>query len=113
MVGSSIVSRLNENGYYNILRPRRDELDYTNQLQVKEYFFNHRPEYVFLAAAKVGGILVNNHKRAEFIYENIVIQSNIIHNSYLVGTKKLIFLGSSCLQNVYSQLRKIIFYQVH
>ncbi len=97
MVGSSIVSRLNENGYYNILRPRRDELDYTNQLQVKEYFFNHRPEYVFLAAAKVGGILVNNHKRAEFIYENIVIQSNIIHNSYLVGTKKLIFLGSSCI----------------
>ena len=97
LVGSSIYEILLKNGYENILRPTREELDFTNQSDVKDYLFQEKPEFIFLAAAKVGGIKANNEQRAEFIYDNIVIQSNIIHNAYLSGVKRLLFMGSSCI----------------
>ncbi len=97
LVGSAIFEILLKEGYQDILRPNREELDLKCQSEVKEYFFENKPEYVFLAAAKVGGIKANNDLKAEFIYDNIIIQSNIIHNAYLFGVKKLLFLGSSCI----------------
>ena len=97
MVGSAIVRQLEQEGYRNLLLKTSSELDLRNQQQVEQFFRHERPDYVFLAAAKVGGIHANNTYRAEFIYNNLMIQSNIIHQSYLAGVKKLMFLGSSCI----------------
>ena len=97
MVGSAIFRKLKENGFNNIITRSHSELDLTNQQAVISFFDREKPEYVFLAAAKVGGIVANNTYRAQFIYENLMIQNNIIHTSYLHGVKKLIFLGSSCI----------------
>ncbi len=97
MVGSAIVSDLKSKGYTNIIIRTSSELNLIDQNKVAEFFESEKPEYVFLAAAKVGGIIANNTYRADFIYENILIQSNIIHQSYKVGVKKLLFLGSTCI----------------
>lgn len=97
MVGSAIVNNLKEKGYNNILEVTRNVVDLSNQIEVKEYFEKNRPEYVFLAAAKVGGIMANNNGKADFIYDNLMIQSNVIHYSFVYGVKKLLFLGSSCI----------------
>ena len=96
LVGSALVRKLTEMGYMNLIARTHAELDLTRQRDVEDFFDKERPEYVFLAAAKVGGILANNTYPAEFIYSNIVVQSNVIHSSYLFGVKKLLFLGSSC-----------------
>lgn len=97
MVGSAIVRRLEENGYTNIIYRTSAELDLRNQAAVEEFFKNEKPEYVFLAAAKVGGIHANNTYPAEFIYDNLMIETNIINSSYKNNVKKLLFLGSSCI----------------
>jgi GDP-L-fucose synthase len=97
MVGSALVRALEQDGYINLVLRTSKELNLTDQLAVREFFDSEKPEYVFLAAAKVGGIVANNTYRAEFIYENLLIQNNVIHNSYLSGVKKLLFLGSSCI----------------
>ncbi|MES2836291.1 MAG: GDP-L-fucose synthase [Bacteroidota bacterium] len=97
MVGSAIYRKLQAEGYTNIIGKRSSELDLKNQKAVEEFFAKEKPEYVVLAAAKVGGILANNTYRAEFIYENLMIQNNVIHQSYVHGVKKLLFLGSSCI----------------
>ncbi|MFM1793620.1 MAG: hypothetical protein RL642_5 [Bacteroidota bacterium] len=97
MVGSAIHRKLSSLGYTNIITRTSVELDLRVQERVNEFFEAERPAYVFLAAAKVGGILANNTYRADFIYENIMIQSNVIHSSYATGVKKLMFLGSSCI----------------
>jgi GDP-L-fucose synthase len=97
MVGSAILRRLQAGGYSNFVLRTSDELDLRNQQQVNEFFRTEKPEYVFLAAARVGGILANNVYRADFIYENIMIQNNVIHASYVNNVKKLLFLGSSCI----------------
>jgi GDP-L-fucose synthase len=97
MVGSAIVRKLQQSGYTNIITRTSKELDLIDQKAVAEFFAAEKPEYVFLAAAKVGGIVANNTYRAEFIYENTMIQTNVIHNSYLNNVKKLLFLGSSCI----------------
>lgn len=97
MVGSATVRRLLQEGYSNLLTPTHKELDLTNQLWVNLFFQEHKPEYVFLAAARVGGILANDTYRAEFIYENMMIEANVIHASYVNGVKKLLALGSSCI----------------
>jgi len=96
-VGSAIHRKLTSLRYTNIVTRTSAELDLRLQERVNEFFEAERPEYVFLAAAKVGGILANNTYRADFIYENIMIQSNIIHSAYATGVKKLMFLGSSCI----------------
>ena len=97
MVGSAIVRNLTYNGYTNLVYSPFPPFDLTNQGIVGEFFEKEKPEYVFLAAAKVGGILSNNTYRAQFLYENMMIQNNIIHQSYKHGVKKLLFLGSSCI----------------
>ena len=97
MVGSSIVRKLLKEGYSNIVTRTSAELDLRNQQAVKEFFATEKPDHVFLAAAKVGGIVANNTYRAEFIYDNLMIESNIIHESYVNKVKKLLFLGSSCI----------------
>lgn len=97
MVGSAIVRNLKNKGYSNIIGKTFEELDLTNQMAVKSFFEWVKPEYVIVAAAKVGGIVANNTYRAQFIYENLMIQNNLIHQSYLSGVKKLLFLGSSCI----------------
>jgi GDP-L-fucose synthase len=97
MVGSAIHRNLRQRGYNNFIFRTSAELDLRDQLQVKEFFAKERPEYVFLAAAKVGGIHANNVYRAEFLYDNLMIQNNVIHNAYTTGVKKLMFLGSSCI----------------
>jgi len=97
MVGSSIARKLVKEGYSNIITKTSAELDLRNQQAVKEFFAAEKPDYVFLAAAKVGGIVANNTYRAEFIYDNLMIESNIIHESYVNQVKKLLFLGSSCI----------------
>ena len=97
MVGSAIVRRLQKDGFTNIVSRTSKELDLRNQQAVADFFVNEKPDLVILAAAKVGGIIANNTYRADFIYENIMIQSNVIHHSYLNGVKKLMFLGSSCI----------------
>ena len=97
MVGSAIVRNLQKKGYTNIVTRTSAELDLRNQQAVTDFFSTEKPEYVFLAAAKVGGIQANNVYRADFIYENIMIQNNVIHNAYVSGVKKLMFLGSSCI----------------
>ncbi len=97
MVGSAIVNDLKSKGYTNIITRTSSELNLIDQDKVAEFFETEKPEYVFLAAAKVGGIIANNTYRADFIYENILIQSNVIHHSYKSGVKKLLFLGSTCI----------------
>jgi len=97
MVGSALVRKLIQEGYTNILTRTSNELDLRNQQAVSHFFIQEKPDYVFLAAAKVGGIVANNTYRADFIYDNLMIESNVIHNSYLNGIKKLLFLGSSCI----------------
>jgi GDP-L-fucose synthase len=97
MVGSAIVRTLKNLGYNNILTRRHDELDLTSQTQVQKFFETEKPDQVYLCAAKVGGIHANNTFPAEFIYQNLMIESNVIHNSWKVGVKKLLLLGSSCI----------------
>jgi len=97
MVGSAIVRRLQSEGYSNIITRSSKELDLRNQQQVNDFFAAAKPDYVFLAAAKVGGIVANNTYRAEFIYDNLMIEANIIHAAYVNAVKKLLFLGSSCI----------------
>lgn len=97
MVGSAIKRRLEKAGFTNFVTRTSKELDLRNQQAVADFFVAEKPDYVFLAAAKVGGIVANNTYRAEFIYDNIMIQNNVIHNSYLNGVKKMMFLGSSCI----------------
>lgn len=97
MVGSAILRKLQELGYENIITRTSGELDLRDQQAVKEFFELEKPDYVFLAAAKVGGIMANNTYRADFIYENLAIQNNVIHFSHENEVKKLMFLGSSCI----------------
>ncbi|MHA8050640.1 GDP-L-fucose synthase [Aquirufa sp. ROCK-SH2] len=97
MVGSAIVRKLLSLGYSNLILKTSSELDLKNQSAVQAFFESEQPEYVFLAAAKVGGIVANNTYRADFLYENLEIQNNVIHQSYLNHVKKLMFLGSSCI----------------
>ncbi|MCH7534700.1 MAG: GDP-L-fucose synthase [Bacteroidetes bacterium] len=97
MVGSSIVRKLVAEGHTNIVTVSSSEMDLMNQQAVKDFFDDQRPNYVFLAAAKVGGIYANNSFGAEFIYNNLMIQTNVIHQAYITNVKKLVFLGSSCI----------------
>lgn len=97
MVGSAIVRKLTTEGFHNIITRSSKELDLKNQVAVSEFFKTEKPDYVFLAAAKVGGILANNVYRADFLYENLMIQNNVIHSSYENEVTKLMFLGSSCI----------------
>jgi GDP-L-fucose synthase len=97
MVGSAIFRKLQKEGYSNLVFRTSSELDLRNQQAVTEFFAVEKPEYVFLAAAKVGGIIANNRYKADFLYENLAIQMNVIHQSYVNGVKKLMFLGSSCI----------------
>lgn len=97
LVGSALKRKLESKGYTNLIFRTHKELDLTNQQAVNEFFEQKNPEYVFLAAAKVGGILANSTYPAEFIYENLMIESNLIHAAYKYGVKKLLFLGSSCI----------------
>ncbi|MEM1119686.1 MAG: GDP-L-fucose synthase [Bacteroidota bacterium] len=97
MVGSAIWRRLEKDGCNNLIGRTSKELDLRNQQAVADFFAEEKPDYVFLAAAKVGGILANNTYRAEFLYDNLMIQNNVIHQSYVHGVKKLLFLGSSCI----------------
>ncbi|MDQ0969107.1 GDP-L-fucose synthase [Flavobacterium sp. W4I14] len=97
MVGSAIYRKLQKEGYENIITKTSSELDLRNQQAVTDFFAAEKPDYVFLAAAKVGGIVANNTYRADFLYENLAIQNNVIHNAYVNCVKKLMFLGSSCI----------------
>jgi GDP-L-fucose synthase len=97
MVGAAIVKKLQEAGFENIITRKSSELDLRNQAAVDDFFSKERPAYVFLAAAKVGGIMANNTYRAQFLYDNLLIESNIIHASYVNAVQKLLFLGSSCI----------------
>ena len=97
MAGSAIVRRLERGGYTNLLLRTRAELDLTDQAAVQRFFAAERPDYVFLAAAKVGGIQANDKFRAEFLYQNLVIESNVIHAAWRAGVERLLFLGSSCI----------------
>ena len=97
MVGSALVRILQEEGFKNLIFRSSSQLDLTQQQAVKAFFEEERPDYVFLAAAKVGGIVANNVYRGQFLYENLMIQNNVIHQSYVYGVKKLLFLASSCI----------------
>lgn len=97
MVGSAIHRKLISEGFLNIITRQFEELDLRSQAEVADFFASEKPDYVFLAAAKVGGIVANNTYRAEFLYDNLMIQNNIIHQSYVNGVEKLLFLGSSCI----------------
>lgn len=97
LVGSAITAELKSRGYHNLLLPSHQQLDLLDQVQVNRFFEEEKPDYLFLAAAKVGGIMANNIYRAQFIYENLQIQNNIIHSAWKHGVKKLLFLGSSCI----------------
>ena len=97
MVGSAIYRKLNSLGCKNLILKSSNELDLRNQKQTQEFFKKQQPEFIFLAAAKVGGILANSSFKADFIYDNLMIQNNIIKNAHIYGVKKLLFLGSSCI----------------
>ena len=97
MVGSALVRRLQAGGYTNLLMRTRRELDLTDQRAVLGFLAEHRPAYIFMAAAKVGGIQANNTQRAEFLYQNLMIQANLIHGAHLAGVQRLMFLASSCI----------------
>ena len=102
MVGSAIVRRLKAEGYANLLRRSSAELDLRDQAAVAEFFASERPDYVFLAAARVGGIIANSTRKGEFLYDNLMIQANVIHNAYTSGVKRLLFLGSTCIYPKFS-----------
>ena len=104
LVGSAIVRYLESNGHTNIITKSREELDLTDTIAVKEFFMKEKPEYVFLAAAKVGGIGGNSDYPADFIYQNLMIQSNVIHSAYISGVQKLLFLGSSCIYPKFAEI---------
>ena len=97
MVGSAILRNLRSKGYKNLVTRTHDELDLTNQAEVAKFFASEKPDQVYLAAARVGGIYANNNFPAEFIYQNLMIESNVIHQAFSSGVKKLVFLGSSCI----------------
>ena len=97
MVGSAIVKNLRKQGYWNIIEGTRNRVDFTDQEETREFFERNKPEYVFVAAAKVGGIMANNTYKGEFLYQNLMIQNNIIHYSMVNDVTKLLFLGSSCI----------------
>ena len=97
MVGSAITNELKKKGYKNLVLKNFPGLDLTRQEEVEKFFETEKPEVVIVAAAKVGGILANNTYRAEFIYDNLMIEANLIHNAHKAGVEKLIFLGSSCI----------------
>src|SRR6185312_15248135 len=97
MVGSAIDRLLKKKGYTNLIKKTSSELDLRNQTKTGDFFKDHQPEYVFMAAAKVGGILANNNYKADFLYDNLMIEANIIHAAANSGVKKLLFLGSSCI----------------
>lgn len=97
LVGSALVRNLEKNGFTNLVTRTRQELDLLDKIAVADFFATEKPDYVFMAAAKVGGIMANKTKPAEFIYENLTVQNNLIHQAYLSGVKKLLFLGSSCI----------------
>ncbi|KLT64048.1 GDP-L-fucose synthase [Pedobacter sp. BMA] len=97
MVGSAICRKLQREGYTNLITRSSSELDLRNQQAVEDFFTKEKPEYVFLAAAKVGGIIANDIYRADFLFENLAIQSNVIHSSFVHNVEKLMFLGSSCI----------------
>ncbi len=97
MVGSALVRRLQAGGYANVLTASRAELDLLDQRAVHEYLAREKPDYLFIAAAKVGGIQANNLQRADFIYQNLVIEANLVHGAHLAGVQRLMFLGSSCI----------------
>jgi len=97
MVGSAIVRALSAQGYTSVLAPDRCTLDLMDSVAVREYYAFERPEYVFVAAAKVGGILANNSYPADFLYQNLMIEANLIHGAYVAGVNKLMFLGSTCI----------------
>ena len=101
MVGSALVRTLQAEGYANVLTSNSEELDLRNQASVQQFFAEQQPEYVFLAAARVGGIIANSTRKGEFIYDNLMIQANVIHNAYVSGVTRLLFLGSTC---IYPQL---------
>jgi GDP-L-fucose synthase len=103
MVGSAIVRKLHEEGFENLVLRTSSELDLRNQQEVEKFFKEQKPDYVFLAAAKVGGIVANNTYRAEFLYDNLMIEANIIHSAYLHSVTKLLFLGSSCIYPKFAQ----------
>jgi GDP-L-fucose synthase len=102
LVGSALVRKLKDQGFSNLILRSRSELDLTNQLAVERFFVKEKPEYVFLAAAKVGGIYANSTYSAEFIFSNMQVQMNVINESYRAGVKKLMFLGSSCIYPKYA-----------
>ena len=110
MVGSSVLRHFIKKGYTNLFYKDRNALDLLDQKKTHQYLKKIKPDFVIIAAAKVGGILANDEQKAEFIYENIMIQTNLIHSSYLAKVKKLIFLGSSCIypKHQNSQLKKVI-----
>src|SRR5689334_18828643 len=97
LVGSALVKQLHELGYSNLLLATRKELDLRNQYAVQEFFFKEHPKYVFLAAAKVGGIIANAASPGDFILENLLIETNVINAAYLSGVERLLFMGSSCI----------------
>ena len=103
LVGSAIVRKLKSEGYTNIVTKSRKEVDLLHSDQVKKFFQEEKPEYVFLAAAKVGGIMANKTQKADFIYENLEIQNNVIYNAWKHKVKKLLFLGSSCIYPKHSE----------
>jgi len=103
MVGSAVVRKLRQEGFENLVLRTSAELDLTHQQSVADFFAQEKPAYVFLAAARVGGISANNTFRGEFLYENLMIQSNVIHQSYLNGVTKLMFFGSSCIYPKYAE----------
>ncbi len=103
MVGSAIIKALTQKGFKNIITKTKQELDLTNQAAVAIFFEKEKPEYVFLAAAKVGGIQANNIYRADFLYQNLMIQNNVIHQAYIHQVKKMLFLGSSCIYPKHAQ----------
>ncbi len=102
MVGSAIVRRLKADGYANLVRRSSAELDLRDQAAVAEFFASEGPDYVFLAAARVGGIIANSTRKGEFLYDNLMIQANVIHNAYTSGVKRLLFLGSTCIYPKFS-----------
>src|SRR5210317_2433537 len=103
MVGSSVLKLFKKKEYKKIFTVDKSVVDFTNQIQTKKYLNKIKPKFVVIAAAKVGGILANQNYKADFIYQNLMIQTNLIHCSYLAGVKKLIFLGSSCIYPKYSK----------
>ena len=111
LVGSAILKNLKQRGFSNFITKTHKELDLTNQQETAAFFKEEKPDYVFLAAAKVGGIVANSTYRADFMYHNLMIQNNVIHESYVAGVKKLLFLGSTCIypKNAANQLKKILY----